>query len=222
MACNTAGGTHHAFPGHGSGFCILNDLAYTAQMLLTRRSDVKRILILDLDVHQVLFIPLRALPDTTVLQPTHEFASVGCKFISFDATQCNRQHWNGCRNAFSLHSLLCGCHICCIQRKCLVAQSGRFTNTGKLYSNKYYFIIYLDVLRGLQVFHIQGDGTAVCLQDVPATTTISFHAASNFPTRKQRSTVDVPLPDGMGDEDYLRQDTSSLLCSRRTQDPTSV
>ena len=32
LACNTAGGTHHAFPGHGSGFCILNDLAYTAQV----------------------------------------------------------------------------------------------------------------------------------------------------------------------------------------------
>ena len=26
-ACNTAGGTHHAFPGYGSGFCIFNDLA---------------------------------------------------------------------------------------------------------------------------------------------------------------------------------------------------
>ena len=27
LAVNTAGGTHHAFPSHGSGYCILNDLA---------------------------------------------------------------------------------------------------------------------------------------------------------------------------------------------------
>ena len=71
LACNSASGTHHAFPGHGSGFSILNDLAYTAQMLLKQRSDVKRILILDLDVHQVL-IPLRA---TTVLQQSLDIAA---------------------------------------------------------------------------------------------------------------------------------------------------
>lgn len=45
-------GTHHAFPSHGSGFCILNDLAFTARQLLSQRSDVQRVLILDLDVHQ--------------------------------------------------------------------------------------------------------------------------------------------------------------------------
>ena len=38
--------------GHGSGFCILNDLAITALELL-RRGAVRRVLILDLDVHQV-------------------------------------------------------------------------------------------------------------------------------------------------------------------------
>lgn len=52
LACNTAGGTHHAFPSFGSGFCILNDLAVTAEVLLHRKA-VDRILILDLDVHQV-------------------------------------------------------------------------------------------------------------------------------------------------------------------------
>ncbi len=51
---------------------------------------------------------------------------------------------------------------------------------------------------------VQGDGTAVCLQNQPAAPTVSFHAASNFPARKQRSTVDVPLPDGMGDDDFIR------------------
>jgi acetoin utilization deacetylase AcuC-like enzyme len=52
LAVSTAGGTHHAFADAGSGFCILNDLAYTAHWLLAKRA-VQRVLILDLDVHQV-------------------------------------------------------------------------------------------------------------------------------------------------------------------------
>ena len=58
--------------------------------------------------------------------------------------------------------------------------------------------------------HIQGDGTAVCLQGNPAVFTVSMHAANNFPARKQKSSLDVPLPDGMEDDDYLRycSDTS--------------
>jgi len=51
LACNTAGGTHHAFPDYGSGFCIFNDLAVTAR-LLRAEGLVGRILIVDLDVHQ--------------------------------------------------------------------------------------------------------------------------------------------------------------------------
>ena len=51
LACNLAGGTHHAFPDHGSGFCIFNDIAVTARVLLDERA-VQRILIIDLDVHQ--------------------------------------------------------------------------------------------------------------------------------------------------------------------------
>lgn len=51
LACNTAGGTHHAFSAHGSGFCILNDLAVAAEALLAQ-GRVQRVLILDLDVHQ--------------------------------------------------------------------------------------------------------------------------------------------------------------------------
>ncbi|WP_052055510.1 histone deacetylase [Myxosarcina sp. GI1] len=50
-ACNTAGGTHHAFPSYGSGFCIFNDLAIAAREL-QHRGLVKKILIVDLDVHQ--------------------------------------------------------------------------------------------------------------------------------------------------------------------------
>jgi acetoin utilization deacetylase AcuC-like enzyme len=51
VACNTAGGTHHAFPDHGAGFCIFNDLAITARVL-HRQQIVGRVLIVDLDVHQ--------------------------------------------------------------------------------------------------------------------------------------------------------------------------
>ncbi|MCP2731745.1 histone deacetylase family protein [Limnofasciculus baicalensis] len=51
LACNTAGGTHHAFPSYGSGFCIFNDLAISAR-LLQQLGLVQKILILDLDVHQ--------------------------------------------------------------------------------------------------------------------------------------------------------------------------
>ncbi|XGB42586.1 MAG: histone deacetylase [Nodosilinea sp. LVE1205-7] len=51
LACNTAGGTHHAFPDYGSGFCIFNDLAIAARVL-QNHGRVRRLLILDLDVHQ--------------------------------------------------------------------------------------------------------------------------------------------------------------------------
>lgn len=37
----------------------------------------------------------------------------------------------------------------------------------------------------------------------PGIFTLSVHAANNFPARKQRSTLDVPLPDGLGDDEYL-------------------
>lgn len=50
-ACNTAGGTHHAFPNYGSGFCIFNDLAI-ASRVLQHQGLVNKILIVDLDVHQ--------------------------------------------------------------------------------------------------------------------------------------------------------------------------
>lgn len=53
LACNTAGGTHHAFPDFGSGFCIFNDLAIISRTLLEQVSSrINRILIIDLDVHQ--------------------------------------------------------------------------------------------------------------------------------------------------------------------------
>ena len=51
LACHVGGGTHHAHFDHGFGFCVFNDLAYTAINLLNQKL-VKKVLILDLDVHQ--------------------------------------------------------------------------------------------------------------------------------------------------------------------------
>ena len=51
IAFNIAGGTHHAFSSHGEAFCLLNDQAIAAQYLLEKEL-AKKILIIDLDVHQ--------------------------------------------------------------------------------------------------------------------------------------------------------------------------
>lgn len=100
LACNTAGGTHHAFPSYGSGFCIFNDLAI-ASRVLQKLGQVLQILIVDLDVHQ-------------------------------------------------------------------------------------------------------GDGTALIFQDDPSVFTFSMHCEVNFPSKKQKSDLDVPLPAGMDDDGYLQ------------------
>lgn len=50
-AMNIAGGTHHAFVNRGEGFCLLNDMAIAANYLLQQKL-AKKILIIDLDVHQ--------------------------------------------------------------------------------------------------------------------------------------------------------------------------
>ncbi|SES79831.1 histone deacetylase family protein [Hymenobacter actinosclerus] len=53
VALNIAGGTHHAFRDRGEGFCLLNDQAAAAAYLLARPElGVRRVLIIDLDVHQ--------------------------------------------------------------------------------------------------------------------------------------------------------------------------
>lgn len=98
LACNTAGGTHHAHPEAASGYCLLNDIGVAARQALDE--GVRQVLVVDLDVHQ-------------------------------------------------------------------------------------------------------GDGTALIFADEPRVFTLSLHAESNFPARKQRSDLDVPLPKGMGDDDYL-------------------
>jgi acetoin utilization deacetylase AcuC-like enzyme len=49
----------------------------------------------------------------------------------------------------------------------------------------------------------QGDGTASMLADEPRVFTFSMHGEKNFPFRKQKSSLDVGLRDGCGDDEYL-------------------
>ena len=100
LACHLAGGTHHAFPDFGSGFCIFNDLAVCARVLIEQEG-LQRLLVVDLDVHQ-------------------------------------------------------------------------------------------------------GDATALIFSGDERVFTFSAHAASNFPSRKQVSDLDLPLRDGLEDSDYLQ------------------
>jgi acetoin utilization deacetylase AcuC-like enzyme len=50
VAANVGGGTHHAFPDSGRGFCLFNDVVVAVRSL--RRGRVRRALVVDLDVHQ--------------------------------------------------------------------------------------------------------------------------------------------------------------------------
>lgn len=100
LACNTAGGTHHAFTEYGSGYCIFNDIAVAARAVQVQFKQIERILIIDLDVHQ-------------------------------------------------------------------------------------------------------GDGTAAIFQDDPTVFTCSVHCEKNFPLRKQKSDLDIPLPEDTEDSGYL-------------------
>lgn len=98
-AVNLAGGTHHAYPDHGEGFCVFNDAA-VAIRALQAAGEVGRAVVLDCDVHQ-------------------------------------------------------------------------------------------------------GNGTAAIFQADPTVFTFSIHGARNYPFRKERSTLDVELPDGAGDDAFL-------------------
>jgi acetoin utilization deacetylase AcuC-like enzyme len=96
---NLAGGTHHAFPDHGEGYCVFNDVA-VAIKTLQREGRLTRVAIVDLDVHQ-------------------------------------------------------------------------------------------------------GNGTARIFEPDPDVFTFSIHGANNYPFRKERSRLDVELPDGTPDDAYL-------------------
>jgi acetoin utilization deacetylase AcuC-like enzyme len=99
LACNTAGGSHHAFSNQGNGYCVFNDVA-VATSYLKKKYKYKKILILDLDVHQ-------------------------------------------------------------------------------------------------------GDGTAKIFESDNSVFTVSIHSKKNYPSKKQKSNIDIELEDGIKDEEYL-------------------
>ena len=78
----------------------------------------------------------------------------------------------------------------------------RFTGCGRTGDVQRAAVIDLDV-------H-QGDGTAHFFEHDPDVLTLSLHGANNFPFRKQRSKIDIELPDRTGDEEYLRALDSAL------------
>jgi len=51
IAANLAGGTHHAYPDHGEGYCVFNDVAVAARTMQAEER-ARRVVILDCDVHQ--------------------------------------------------------------------------------------------------------------------------------------------------------------------------
>ena len=51
LSMNLAGGTHHAFPDRGEGFCVFNDVAIAVRALRVEER-IRRVAIIDLDVHQ--------------------------------------------------------------------------------------------------------------------------------------------------------------------------
>jgi len=116
VAMNIAGGTHHAYPDRGEGFCLLNDVGVAAHYLLeTGRAN--KILVIDLDVHQ-------------------------------------------------------------------------------------------------------GNGTAVMFRHEPRVFTFSMHGKDNYPLKKEQSDLDIELPTGTADKDYLTilADTLPTLIRREQPD----
>ncbi|MEQ9188361.1 MAG: histone deacetylase [Cryomorphaceae bacterium] len=115
-ALNVAGGTHHAYADRAEGFCLLNDVAISANFLMTHH-EIERILVIDLDVHQ-------------------------------------------------------------------------------------------------------GNGTAKIFENDDRVFTFSMHGEKNYPFRKEASDLDVPLPDGIQDDEYLallRTHTQRLMSELQPQ-----
>lgn len=63
----------------------------------------------------------------------------------------------------------------------------------------------------------QGNGTAAIFQDDPSVWTCSIHGENNFPFRKECSDLDIGLPDGTGDQAYLRVLEEALEAMRRSR-----
>jgi acetoin utilization deacetylase AcuC-like enzyme len=68
----------------------------------------------------------------------------------------------------------------------------------------------------------QGNGTARIFRDDPTVFTLSMHGQKNFPFRKEPSDLDVDLPDGCADDDYLAALEHALAELERRFEPGLV
>ena len=63
------------------------------------------------------------------------------------------------------------------------------------------------------------NGTAEIFKNSPKVFTFSMHGANNFPFRKEKSDLDLPLPDGIGDDEYLELLKNTLPDLISTHEP---
>ncbi|WP_081210407.1 histone deacetylase family protein [Salegentibacter sediminis] len=68
----------------------------------------------------------------------------------------------------------------------------------------------------------QGNGTAEIFENDPSVFTFSMHGKNNYPFKKEQSDLDIELPDGTGDEDYLKILRDTLPDVIREQDPDFI
>jgi acetoin utilization deacetylase AcuC-like enzyme len=145
ICINIGGGFHHAFPDHGEGFCMMNDVA-VAIRAMQKRGRIQRAMTVDCDVHQ----------------------------------------GNGTAAIFSKPA----------QSAPTLPSASPQTVPGG---------------RGAM---LQG-----CCQDV---FTISLHQENNYPFVKPASSIDVNLPDGCSDEEYLAWLDNALSSGLRQFDPQLI
>ena len=143
VCINVGGGFHHAFPDHGEGFCMINDIA-VAIRAMQKRGLIQRAMTVDCDVHQgngtaAIF---RAKATATDLLP-----STGALTLRPSKTAT--------------------------------------TSAGNVF-------------------------------------TISLHQQNNYPAQKPPSSIDVDLPDGIGDQDYLAWLDNALSSGLRQFEPDLI
>ncbi|HEX8023119.1 histone deacetylase [Mucilaginibacter sp.] len=68
----------------------------------------------------------------------------------------------------------------------------------------------------------QGNGTAQIFENEPRVFTFSMHGANNFPYRKEQSDLDIPLQDGVGDDEFLEILKTTLPRLIKQQKPNFI
>jgi acetoin utilization deacetylase AcuC-like enzyme len=144
VAFNIGGGFHHAFPDHGEGFCMINDVAVAIRRM-RRDGKITRAMTVDCDVH----------------------------------------HGNGTAAIFAAHRV----------------------STAPLPSTS------APVLNPSAKPHRTFAGDVF---------TISLHQENNYPASKPPSSIDVNLPDGIGDDDYLAWLDNALSSGLRQFEPELI